>query len=524
MIRSRTSDPLDWIKAASALLIAAVFAMSVAADASAQRRNSDNEQEEQEVERTLSARVGERILEVQELLDQEPPPYSEVVNILNSVLQMELTPYERSIALRLRGQVRFSQDNYSGAIQDFLGAIDTGALVQDERNSLRVNIGQLYMVQENVPEGIRQIELALRGGATLTNSIAKLLAQAHAQEENWQSGLRYAEHYYENTPDADKAASDFSLMQAYYQSLERPSDELRVVREMLTYYPANRSAWQNLISLFARTGREEDAFEANKLTYLNGLLRCEDNSRLLNLAQYYSFYGNPYRGANILERVINAGCVEESVRNLETLANMWRQAAEFERAIPVLERISEITGSGETALKLAEAYYQQSDYQSAERWFEAALNRGGLDETGDAWVLLGTVRFELGNRQGALQAFERGAQFSDSRRAAQDWARFVRGQIQADITRRTRLQQVRIDECRLTLSQEVDLITLLGQPGDFNEYGQPIVDVPERCTRWYNENAVQIRQPDMTDEEAAEFAAERIEAARQLAEQAQARG
>ncbi|TGY88518.1 tetratricopeptide repeat protein [Marinicauda algicola] len=521
MIRSRTSDPFNWIKAASALLMAGLIAMSVATDASAQRRN--NNEEEEEIQRTLSAAVGGRILEVQELLDQEPPPLDQIIQILNSVLGMELTPYERSIALRMRGQVRFQQDNYSGAIQDFLAAIDTRALVPDEANSLRINIGQLYMVQDNVTEGIRQIELALQNGATLTNQIGKLLAQAYAQEERWREGLRYAEHYYNNTPAESMSFSDFSLVQAYYQSLERPDDELRVIRQMLTYYPDNRTAWQNLIALFARTGREEDAFEANKLMYLNGLLRCEDGSRLLNLAQYYSYYNNPYRGATLLERFINAGCVEESVRNLETLANMWRQAAEFDRAIPVLERIAEITGDGENALKLAEAHYQLNNFEAAERWFETALNRGGLDETGDAWVLLGTVRFERGNRQGALDAFERGTQYPGSRRAAQDWARFVRTQIQAEINRATRLQQVRIDECRLTLEQEVDLITLLGQPEDFNEYGQPIVDVPERCERWFNENAVQIRRPNMTDEEAAAFAEEQIRTARELAQQAQQR-
>ena len=35
---------------------------------------------------------------------------------------------------------------------------------------------------------------------------------------------------------------------------------------------------------------------------------------------------------------MNAGRVSRSNENLETLANMWRQAREFERAIPVLMR------------------------------------------------------------------------------------------------------------------------------------------------------------------------------------------
>lgn len=522
MIRSRTSDPTNWIKAASALLIAGLLALSVAATADAQRRNQNNQ--EDQVDRQISSQVGEPLLQANEILGADSPDYRAALNILNGLAQRELTPYERAIVTRMRGGVQYSLDNTDGAIRDFQAAIDTNALVQDEENTLRVNLGQLHMVQENVPEGIRQIELALQNGATLNNNIAKLMAQAHAQLERWSQGLRYAEHYYSNMDKSSMSYGDFSLVQIYYQSLDRPADELRVVREALTYHPANRSAWQNLISLFARTGREDDAFEANKLMYLNGMLRCEDGSRLLNLAQYYSFYENPYRGATIMERNINAGCIEETVNNLETLANMWRQASEFGRAIPVLERIAEITGDGENALKLAEAFYQENRFEEAARWFETALNRGGLDEAGDAWVLLGTVRFELGNRQGALQAFERGAQYADSRRSANDWARFVRGQIRAEGTRRTRLQQVRIDECRLTLDQEVDLITLVGTPADFNEYGQPIVDVPERCTRWFNENAVQIREPDMTDEAAAAFAEQRIEAARESAQAAQARG
>lgn len=522
MIRSRTIDPSLWIKAAGALFLAGAIACSVVANADAQR-NRDN-QEEDNVDRTLSSAIGEPILEVQELMDQEPMPTQQILQILNGLVQRDVTPYERSVILRMRGGVYFQQENYRGAIDDFLGAINTGALVPDESNSLRVNIGQLYMVLDNTAEGIRQMEIALNNGATLTASLAKLLAQAHAQEENWQQGLRYAEHYYQNVPNSDKTYADFSLMQAYYQQLERSDDELRVVRASLDYFPGNRTAWQNLIALFARTGREEDAFEANKLMYLNGLLRCEDSSRLLNLAQYYSFYENPYRGATIMERNINAGCIEENVRNLETLANMWRQASEFGNAIPVLERIAEITGDGENALKLAEAFYQENRYEEAARWFETALNRGGLDEAGDAWVLLGTVRFELGNRQGALQAFENGTQYGDSRRAASDWIRFVQGQIRAEEARVTRLQQVRIDECRLTLEQEADIITLVGSPEDFNEYGQPIVEVPERCERWFNENAVQIRQPNQTDEQAAAFAEGQIEAARQQAEAAQARG
>ncbi|PWE17156.1 hypothetical protein DDZ18_09795 [Marinicauda salina] len=484
------------------------------AGAAAVHAQSDDDEEEQEQDRTFSSRLGELMLEVQEYLENEEQ--QQALETLNRMLTMEPSPYERAVILQQRGAIYFQRDDLPRTIQDFQGAIATGALSLDEVTNLRVNLGQLLIAEEDIQGGIRQLELALENGAELNARLARLLAQAYAQAEDYREGLQYAEFWYENDPD--KSVSEYSLMQFYYQQLNRPADELRVVREQVNAYPGNRQAWQNLVALYARTEQNQLAFEANKLMYLNGLF--EECNELYRLAQYYSFYENPFRGATILEREINAGRCEGTTEQLETLANMWRQAAEFDRAIPVLEQISQQTGEGDTALKLAEAHYQLNNFEAAESAFETALNRGGLDQPGEAWVLLGTVRYELGDSQGALAAFREGARFRAARSQANGWISFVTSQIEGEQRRALQREQVLIDECRLTLEAERRQLVLVGEVDAEGRVSFPEDSIPERCRAYFNQFGEQYREAGMTDEQ-AEAARRQLErAAQQSSEEA----
>jgi tetratricopeptide (TPR) repeat protein len=492
MSQTRIFDLRRVIMLMAGATIAVILALVWASNAQAQ-------DEEPPTNRVLSPSVGQTLQGVLELQDQEN--WGGMVSQLTPLLSQELTEYERYIILQLRGTARFQQDNLSGAIQDFLGMLNTGAATRDETNTVRVQVGQLYIATDNLNEGLRQLELAIANGVELNESLLRLLTQAYYQAERFRDGLPYAERYYRAR--ASKTQGDFALMQAYYSELGQTQDELRVVRDSLDAFPGERRGWQNLVALFTRLDRDTDAFEANKLMYLNGLF--EECNELFRLSQWYSFFENPYRGASILEREINAGRCEGNVDQLRSLANMWRQAREFDRAIPVLERLANQTNDGEWSVKLAEAHFELNNLAQAETAFEQALNRGGLEQTGTAWALLGTVRYQRGDEQGALAAYREAARFSQSRREANGWISFINTQIQGRIRRELQLEQVLVDECRLITESEVDIGTIVGQVDDT---GQVVIQVEDRCTPYFNQYGDQIREAGMTDEEAAELAAE----------------
>ena len=450
-------------------------------DADAQRRNQNDAQSEEEAaaDRTFSAEIGEIVLRAQEL--QSNDQWGESITQLDRALgRSGINNYERAIALQLRGRAYYETERLDSAIRDWRDAIATGILNTDETVGLRINIGQLLIANERYNEGIDEIQAAARAGGEINERLAMMLAQAYAQADRFPEGLRYAEQAYNGANPKERR--HFNLVLYYYQSLDRTADQMRIIGEMAARWPTEKNIWTSYASLLAQNDREEDAFEVNKIMYINGMLT--EGREIERLAQYYSFYDLPYRGASILEREMNAGRVERTQSNVELLANMWRQAREWDRAIPVLRTLAEMTNAGENYLKLGEALYQQGELQAATSAIESALNRGGLRQTGNAWVLLGNIRYEPGERQSAIEAFDRGAQFGESRRTAEGWARFVREEIRFEQERPRILEQLRRDSCRFSVEDQRETSVLLGNVDP--ETGRLILDLPEECSPYYN--------------------------------------
>ncbi|MBI1264771.1 MAG: tetratricopeptide repeat protein [Alphaproteobacteria bacterium] len=499
MTHDLRSLPVQAFAALGIFAAAAVLAFASATPAEAQRNQSQSEDEDPAANRQMTSAIGEQVLRAQELIANEQ--YAEAITVLNAVMGREMTPYERSVVLRMRGGAYYAADNVPRAIDDFLAALATNALVRDEIVALRVNVGQMMMITERVAEGIRQLEMAFEAGATLTPPLARMMAQAYIQAERLNDGLRYAEYFYNNTPN--KTEGDFNILQYYYNQLERVPDELRVVRETLNAFPQSRRSWQNLRALYARLDQEENAFETARLMYLNGLL--VDESEIVGMVAYYSHFNNPFRGASILEREINAGRVQATERHLTLLSNMWRQADEFERSIAPLEQLNRARPSGETALKIAEARFQMRQWPQAEQILTQAINSGGLSssETGRAWELLGSVRYSQDRVQPAIDAYREAMRYPTSRRNADGWIRFINSRIEGARTRAIQREEVLIEECRLTLDSERRSLVLTGS---VDEDGRvQFESIPERCQPYFNIYGEQVREAGMDDAQAAAY-------------------
>lgn len=488
--KARTRPASTWWMAATVPVLALLMAIVSVTDADAQRRNRGDEQQSSEENRTMSAQFGEPILEAQECLNNDN--FNCVINTLTPLLsQSGINNFERFVVYRMRGVAYFNSDRQSQAISDFEAAINTGAALPDERQSLRINIAQLYIVNEQYSQGIAAFEQAIREGATLTPSLAMMLAQAYGQAERYSEGIRYAQIAFDQASPRERRHYDLLLF--FLQQLNRIPQQRDLIQEMVERWPTERNYWTSLVSLMAQTEDESGAFEANKLMYLNGMLN--DEREIIRIAQYYSYFEYPYRGAVILEREMNAGRVTRNRSNLEILANMWRQSREFERAIPVLRQLAESSNSGDDYLKLAEALYQENELPAAEAAFEQALQRGGFNRPGDAWALLGTVRYERNDRPGALEAFSRCSNMSESRTTCRGWTSFINSEIAAQEQSRILQIRVTVEECRNTIRAEIELITLTGDESSIDEDGNIVVDIPERCQPYFNRNGNQIAGP-----------------------------
>ena len=428
-----------------------------------------------EEDQTFSSRVGQRVLDIIELEGEER--WDEVVSAYTQLLDGgRLSEFEHASILKLRGRARYETDRAELAIADWLAAIDSEALPVDDINTLRINAGQLMMGEGRLNEAIELIETALHDGVVLNADLAMRLAQAYGQLEAYDDGLHYARFAFDAVEERQER--HYSLLLFFHQSLDQVPEQLSLMGEMVDRWPSRKSYWSSYAVLLARSDREREAFEVNRVMYLNGMLT--ESAEVVRLAQYYSFFGYPYRGASILERELNSGQVDPTPENFDLLSNTWRQAREWERALPVLRRVATMTGAGPDYVKLGEALYQSGDFSEAEAVFTQALSRSDLNRTGDVWNLLGMVRYETRQWEAAIAAYEEGLRWEYSRATAQGWIDFIERRIALDMENIRIAERVRFEECQIHV-EEVRRGETFNSSPSYDAEGRLILPIREDC-------------------------------------------
>ncbi len=178
-----------------------------------------------------------------------------------------------------------------------------------------------------------------------------------------------------------------------------------------------------LVAVYGALEREEDALAALSLADRLGLLESSQERR--RLVQLQLFRGIPLAAAQLLERDLAAGRIEDSQRHLELLANAWTLAREDERAREPLTRAAEAAEDGRLWLRLGRIHLNAGRWADAQRAIERALARGGLDDEGAAQLLLGVARYERGRYEEARRAFERALAHRKTRPSARVWLELI---------------------------------------------------------------------------------------------------
>lgn len=446
------------------ILAAVVLSIAVLLSATAPAYAA-RDKEEQAKGRVLSTRVGEPLSKALEALQEEPPNNQKAMDILNRVMAMKnLTPYESAVLYQMHGQANYGLKNISGTISDWENAIATGALAPSDVDGLLPNIGQLYLAQGQMTKGINTLENWIRGGGVPSAGINMMLAQALAQTEQFRRALPYAEQAFNMTNPPKK--QNFDLLNYLYNSLKMYGKQASLLEKQASIWPDDKNVWRGMASLKQQAGRPKEAFEINKIMYLNGMLNTEQE--LTALCQYYSFYEVPYRGAQILEREMNGGRVSKSAKNLKLLSDMWRQARVYDKAIPVLQQAADAAPNGILYEQLGEAYMAEHQYAKAEAAFRKALAKGGLRKTGNTYLLIANSIYERDMPRKALKEYEKAMNYPESRKRAKGWIKFIKNGFEVARKKKEFAAQVKLDECKNQLDRKKRL-------GDTNIEGLKII-------------------------------------------------
>jgi len=328
--------------------------------------------------------------------------------------------YEQAMILRNLASISALQENYSKAAQYLSKAVASKALSAEQQQQSLLNLGQLYMAAEQYAKAVKAFEPWLaRHKADAQTSI--LLANAYTQLKRYKKALPHVKRAIKLSKKPPEAWYQMQL--ALYYQLHDYRGAATLLKRQLARAPDNKDYWKQLSSVYHQLKDYKKAATVQHLAYKKGLIRSE--KALLELANLFLYVNSPHQAARLLETEMKRGRIKSNSKHWESAANAWTIAREFDKAEQGLQTASKMNSKGSLYQQLGQIYVEKEQWQKAVSALTKAINKGGLKNTGNAYLLLGMSHHELKHHKSANKAFSQAIKYKRTQKSAQQWLNYI---------------------------------------------------------------------------------------------------
>lgn len=376
----------------------------------------------------MSKKTYDALNEAQPLIELEQWPAATA--ILNQLLERDLSGYETAHVLNMLGYIYFQQDDIKGALAAYSRALQQEGLPESQVRGLLNSAAQVSLASGDFKSAesyaLRLIAVEAEAPQPMSQVI---LAQAYIGQERWADALAPLRKALDMQKQMGARPREnwMVMLSSVYYYLERYLEMRDVLYELVTLYPRERYLL-NLAALHAQL--EEPEKQLALVEALRDDHRLEKGFHLKMLATLYISQGVPVKAAQLLEQEIAAGNIPATRQNLEMQSQAWYMAGYEARAIPPLEVAAEKDDDGKLFVRIARLYMDLYEFGAAEKAARKALATEDLEDTGDAWLLVGMAMARSDKLDGARRAFVEAARYKDTEKWAAQWLRFVDNELQ----------------------------------------------------------------------------------------------
>ncbi len=334
--------------------------------------------------------------------------------------------YLDAIIYQALAQVQWALEDFDSALTSFERAVELDALPNDTHFSLMYQIAQLYYMKERYRDALDRLEIwfCKAPPERIKPDAYVLKASINAQIKEWNEVISAINTAIGMTDEPQE--NWFSLKLAAYYELEDYPAAAATLEEIITHWPNKKQYWSQLSNIWFKLERDDKALAVFALAHRNNLLNTQGD--YLYLSNLYSFRDVPFKAAETLQEGIEKGLVEPTEKHWTVVADSWYAAEELEEALHAFEQAGKVADDGDIDLRRGYILVDLERWEAARDALTTALQKGGLNErkTGEAHLMLGMSEFNLGNWEGAENAWVQAGRIEQSKKAAQQWRNHLR--------------------------------------------------------------------------------------------------
>jgi tetratricopeptide (TPR) repeat protein len=380
----------------------------------------------------LSKRVYELITEANEKVDAED--YAGALILLDKIKAMpKLSAYETAQLYTFYGFLYFNAEQYDKAIKAYNTVLSQPELPPAIFQQTIRTLSQLAFVTEDYQLAIKYANQYMETVGPEPDMYV-IIGTAYYQMASDKGDKATTADYNKVIKPVEKgiALADergtsvkeqwwLLLRVAYWEK-----DDYSKVRDILEILVVNwpkKEYWTQLSGMYGELKDERKQLSAYEAAYDQGLL--VKSAELIQMAQLFMQADVPYKGARVLEKGLEAKIIERDVRNLRLQSQAWQLAQEDRKAIPPLKEAAGLSDDGELFARLAQSHLNLSEYKSCVTASGKALNKGGLKNKGNTYLIQGMCQFELDKLGEAKASFRQAAKSEKVAKNARSWISYV---------------------------------------------------------------------------------------------------
>ena len=404
-----------------------IFVSTGMFDAQAQETSEKKEKPKGRRSQVLSKRAFAIVEDAQNRLAEED--YTGALSLLQQIRDgAKFSAYEKAVALQTAGFVHADQGNYAKTIQAFEKAANSGDLPSRVVSDLIYNLAQLNLAEgRNAPalDYISRWFVTVEGEPTadaygLKAQIHLVMGDLAAAEQNVREALSKVEEPRQNWT---------RLLLSVLLQQERYGEARPILEDAALRWPSVKAFWQQLTAVYYEVKQEELAFVTQQIMHRQNMLKT--SKELSSMAQLYLYHDIPIKAARVLQTGLDDGSIEKTEKNYELLAQAYMHAREWDKAIKPLTAAAEKSDKGRFYEQLGQSYLQDEKWRDAEQAFVKALEKGGLRDAANTWLLLGITRTRVEKWDAAIAAFRKAGDDDATAKDAFRWIRSIERQLAA---------------------------------------------------------------------------------------------
>ena len=351
----------------------------------------------------------------------EKEKYADALKVLDEMRASDaFTAHEKAVAQHTRGLVFAAKGDFAGAIAAFEAAVASGDLPPRLTGDLLYNIAQLHLAEGDAAAALAAFEKwAARRKGALPAEARGLSAHIHFALDDLPAAERDVRAALTAAPEPRR--DWVQLLLAVLLDGARYDEARPLLEDAAARWPEAKTFWRQLAGVRHALGDETGALAAYEAQAAQGML--ESGKELTTLAQLYLYHGIPAKAAAVLEAGFADAALDDTADTHALLADAYMAAREWDKAIVPLTRAAALSETGKFYARLGRVYAQGENWPEAARAYAAALDKGGLEDAGGSWLMLGIARFRTGDAGGAVAAFRKAG---DDDALAEDAFRWIR--------------------------------------------------------------------------------------------------